>query len=77
MVDGTLSVGELVAFQSLMLSFSAPIAQMVGTAAKVQQASADIARLDDVLHYRRDWRFTEEPARSRLSPPAACQLTGL
>ena len=56
-VAGTLSVGELVAFQSLVLSFSLPIAQMVGTAAKVQQASADITRLDDVLHYRRDWRF--------------------
>ena len=35
---------------------------MVGTAAKVQQASADMSRLDDVLHYRRDWRFSEEPA---------------
>ena len=52
-VAGTLSVGELVAFQSLVLSFSVPIAQMVGTAAKVQQASADITRLDDVLQYRR------------------------
>ena len=56
------------------MSFSAPIAQMVGTAAKVQQASADIARLDDVLHYRRDWRFTEtRRRRSRPSPPAACR----
>ncbi|SEO87001.1 NHLM bacteriocin system ABC transporter, peptidase/ATP-binding protein [Rhodospirillales bacterium URHD0017] len=58
-VKGTLSVGELVAFQGLVMSFSVPIAQMVGTAAKVQQASADITRLDDVLHYRRDWRFSE------------------
>ena len=60
-VDGTLSIGALVAFQSLLMSFSAPIAQMVGTATKVQQASADLARLDDVLHYRRDWRFPETP----------------
>lgn len=58
-VDGTLSIGALVAFQSLLMSFSAPIAQMVGTASKVQQASADLARLDDVLQYRRDWRFSE------------------
>ena len=60
-VDGTLSVGALVAFQSLLMSFSVPIAQMVGTAAKMQQASADLARLDDVLHYRRDWRFPDAP----------------
>ena len=60
-VDGTLSIGALVAFQSLLMSFSAPIAQMVGTASKVQQASADLARLDDVLQYRRDWRFPDSP----------------
>ena len=53
------------------MSFSAPIAQMVGMAGKVQQASADLSRLDDVLHYRRDWRFPEDAARrSRPAPPA-------
>ena len=61
-VEGVLSVGELVAFQGLLMSFSGPIAQMVGAASKVQQASADIARLDDVLQYRPDWRFSETPA---------------
>jgi len=60
-VESRLSVGELVAFQGLLISFSTPIAMMVGTAAKVQQASADLARLDDVLLYRRDWRFDEPP----------------
>jgi ABC-type bacteriocin/lantibiotic exporter with double-glycine peptidase domain len=60
-IDSTLSVGELVAFQGLLMNFSAPIALMVGTAAKAQQASADLARLDDVLRYRRDWRFADAP----------------
>jgi ABC-type bacteriocin/lantibiotic exporter with double-glycine peptidase domain len=60
-VDGALSIGTLVAFQSLLISFSAPIAQLVATASKIQQASADLARLDDVLHYGRDWRFPETP----------------
>ena len=76
-VAGTLSVGELVAFQSLVLSFSAPIAQMVGTAAKVQQASADIARLDDVLQYRRDWRFSEEPAPVETFAAGQLSLKGV
>lgn len=73
-IDGTLTVGTLVAFQGLMTNFSTPIQQMVGVAGKVQQASADLARLDDVLHYRRDWRFpatvppaVEARAAGRLS----------
>jgi NHLM bacteriocin system ABC transporter peptidase/ATP-binding protein len=76
-VGGTLSVGELVAFQSLVLSFSAPIALMVGTAAKVQQASADITRLDDVLQYRRDWRFSEEPAPVETFAAGQLSLKGV
>jgi NHLM bacteriocin system ABC transporter peptidase/ATP-binding protein len=60
-VDGTLTIGTLVAFQSLLMSFSTPIAQLVATASKIQQASADLARLEDVMHYGRDWRFPETP----------------
>jgi NHLM bacteriocin system ABC transporter peptidase/ATP-binding protein len=70
-IDGTLTVGTLVAFQGLMMNFSTPIQQMVGVAGKVQQASADLARLDDVLHYRRDWRF---PATA--PPPVEARAAG-
>jgi NHLM bacteriocin system ABC transporter peptidase/ATP-binding protein len=59
-VDGNLTVGTLVAFQILLLNFSGPIRELVGVAGTTQQASADLARLDDVLHYRRDWRFPKE-----------------
>ncbi|HEX9327648.1 MAG TPA: NHLP family bacteriocin export ABC transporter peptidase/permease/ATPase subunit [Reyranella sp.] len=60
-VDGDLTVGTLVAFQVLLLNFSGPIQQLVGAAGMVQTASADLARLDDVLNHRRDWRFAEPP----------------
>jgi NHLM bacteriocin system ABC transporter peptidase/ATP-binding protein len=70
-IDGTLTIGTLVAFMTLHASFSAPIQQIVGVASKVQQASADLARLDDVLHYRRDWRFAETP-----TAPAAARAAG-
>ncbi len=60
-MDGHLSIGTLVAFQGLLLSFSAPIQQLVDVASKVQQASADLTRLDDVLDHKRDWRFTANP----------------
>lgn len=61
-VDGDLTVGTLVAFQILLLNFSGPIQQLVGAAGMAQQASADLARLDDVLNHRHDWRFAREPA---------------
>lgn len=60
-INGDLSIGGLVAFQGLLVSFSTPVQQMVGVAGRVQQASADLSRLDDVLHYERDWRFSTAP----------------
>jgi len=59
-----------VAFQGLLMSFSVPVQQLVGVAGKVQQASADLSRLDDVLHYKRDWRFSQPsdaPADARAA----------
>ena len=69
-IDGALSIGALVAFQGLLMSFSVPVQQLVGVAGKVQQASADLSRLDDVLHYKRDWRFSQPsdaPAEARAA----------
>ncbi|WP_422000440.1 NHLP family bacteriocin export ABC transporter peptidase/permease/ATPase subunit [Reyranella sp.] len=73
-IDGAMSVGTLVAFQGLLISFSLPVQQMVAVAGKIQQAAADLARLDDVLRYRRDWRFPETP-RPPLAARAAGRLT--
>ena len=72
-VEGDLTVGTLVAFQILLLNFSGPIQQLVGAASTAQQASADLARLDDVLHHRRDWRF--EQTGPAPAEPAAGHLT--
>ncbi|MCF8532023.1 MAG: NHLP family bacteriocin export ABC transporter peptidase/permease/ATPase subunit [Reyranella sp.] len=60
-MDGYLTIGTLVAFQGLLLNFSAPIQQLVDVASRVQQASADLSRLDDVLDNKRDWRFSVPP----------------
>ncbi|CAN5759190.1 NHLP family bacteriocin export ABC transporter peptidase/permease/ATPase subunit [soil metagenome] len=54
-MDDDLSIGALVAFQSLLINFSMLVQQVVGVAGKVRQAAADLARLDDVLHHERDW----------------------
>jgi NHLM bacteriocin system ABC transporter peptidase/ATP-binding protein len=60
-MDGHLSIGTLVAFQGLLLSFAGPIQQLVDMVGRVQQASADLSRLDDVLENRPDWRFSRPP----------------
>jgi ABC-type bacteriocin/lantibiotic exporter with double-glycine peptidase domain len=72
-----MTLGILVAFQGLLTSFAAPVQQMVGVSAKVQEASADLSRLDDVLTYKPDWRFAaaDGPATAPASARAAGRLT--
>jgi NHLM bacteriocin system ABC transporter peptidase/ATP-binding protein len=53
-MDGSLSMGQLVAFQSLMISFMAPINQLVEQGGSLQEAEGDLSRLDDVLNYPPD-----------------------
>nr|WP_314628710.1 NHLP family bacteriocin export ABC transporter peptidase/permease/ATPase subunit [uncultured Noviherbaspirillum sp.] len=55
---GDMTVGMLVAFQSLMASFSAPVNNLMGLAGRLQEARADLDRLEDVLNYPVDPRFT-------------------
>lgn len=50
-IAGDMSVGMLVAFQSLLASFAQPVDNLMGLAANLQQAQADLRRLDDVLAY--------------------------
>lgn len=53
-MDGYLTMGMLVAFQSLMASFIEPINQLVAMGAKIQEMQGDMNRLDDVLKYHCD-----------------------
>ena len=53
-MDGTMTMGTLVAFQSLVASFMAPANQLVNTSAVLQRAQGDVDRLDDVMKYRID-----------------------
>ena len=73
-MSGHLTVGTLVAFQVLMFAFMAPVNQFVVVARKLQEAEADLNRLDDVLGYP-----AELPARladEAQVEPGAAKLSG-
>lgn len=57
-MDGHLTVGMLVAYQSLMMSFLEPVNSMVDLGSKLQETDGDLKRLDDVYHYPKDPRFS-------------------
>ncbi len=63
-MDRTLSLGTLVAFQVLVGGFNAPITQLVGLGSTVQRASGDLASVDDVLHYPADQIIARDENRT-------------
>src|SRR3546814_2636578 len=58
-MDGALTVGALVAFQSLMQRFSAPIEGLVQLGGNLQTVKGDLARIDDVMNYRTEERLDD------------------
>jgi NHLM bacteriocin system ABC transporter peptidase/ATP-binding protein len=67
-MDGAMTVGTLVAFQSLMASFAAPIARLVELAGHLQQIKADLERTDDVMRFPRDPRYDQKPHAFETEP---------
>jgi len=71
-MSGDLTVGMLVAFQSLMASFSDPFNQIVNLGARLQETVGDINRLDDVLRHQPDKSVDQNPPVEK-----AAKLSGL
>ena len=74
-MDGHLSMGMLVAFQSLMASFTGPVAKLVSLGATLQDAKGDMNRLDDVLRYKQDEQFSNDTSNEE-SNEMLIKLTG-
>lgn len=49
-IQGHLSIGMLMAFQSLALGFLTPINDLVSFTSVIQELSGDMAKVDDVMH---------------------------
>ncbi len=64
-IDGSLTMGMLVAYQSLMQSFMDPVNKLVGLGNTLQDIEGDMNRLDDVMHYPEDQFITVDETRMR------------
>ena len=53
-LDGHLTIGMLMAYQFLMLSFMEPIGRLLNLGSQLQEMSGGLAKLDDVLRYKID-----------------------
>src|SRR5262249_53506414 len=58
--DGALSLGLLVAFQTLLSALSGPVTQLTNLGERLQDITADMTRLRDVEQYPPDRSFTTE-----------------
>ena len=68
-MDGVLTLGALLAFQTLFASITTPIQHMVQVTGQAQEAAADLARIDDVLGNQVDWRH--QPSSQQEDKPDA------
>ena len=71
---GDLTVGGLVAFQSLSGALAAPLESLTGLGASLQAMRGELARLDDVLHHK-PVPHLQDPAIA-LARPVPRQLSG-
>ncbi len=77
-IEGALTMGMLIAFQSLMSNFIQPFSKMVNLGSQLQEAEGNMNRLDDVLNYRADPQITPEsrPLDAPEATPAPIKLSG-
>lgn len=77
-MDGYLTMGGLIAFQSLMQSFLAPVGALMGLGSRLQSLRADMNQLDDVLKYPKDPVLQDEAkAQTACADPGKHKLDGM
>lgn len=59
-IAGDLTLGGMMAFQSLMTSFMTPVNQLVAAGSSIQELKGTLDRIEDVMRYRADVRFAQK-----------------
>lgn len=74
---GELTLGMLVAFQSLMYSFIQPVNQLASVGTRFQEVQSDVQRIDDILKYPPRPRESEDltPPRNEIGQFRAMSIT--
>lgn len=67
-IQGEMTVGMLVAFQSLMASFYEPIEHLINLGGKIQEAKGDMGRLDDILQAKLDPQTERNAFKPGMKP---------
>jgi NHLM bacteriocin system ABC transporter peptidase/ATP-binding protein len=70
-IEGSLTLGSLVAFQSLMASFSAPVTDLVNYIGSLQTIKGALERLEDVYNYPLDNAGRNVLSADRFPPKLA------
>lgn len=66
-INGSLSIGRLVAFTTMFSSFSEPVESMIGIVKSFQTIKANMARVEDIEKYPSDERFLNTPTAGAMS----------
>ena len=72
-MSGDITMGMLVAFQSLQASFMEPVTEFLQMGKEIQSTQADMSRLDDVMNYPAQKRYKDdfEDAEEKLESEEA------
>jgi len=69
-INGRMTPGMLIAFNSLLSSFTSPVNELAGFIQRIQTLKADMGRVEDIQKYEQDQKFDpvdEAPLENKLS----------